>query len=94
MKYQVLVQAAAACIFTQNISFSIYHEEAGISPVALSILISSPHCEATEVRVISGELLTSLEVSTLPSLFVSYNDFSISHPPAGVQFSHFPVAEL
>ncbi len=52
MKYQVLVQAAAACIFTQNISFSIYHEEAGISPVALSILISSPHDEARVVVVV------------------------------------------
>lgn len=44
---------ATRVIYHQNLSASIYHEVVlATSPVALSILISSPHCEAREVVVV------------------------------------------
>ena len=65
-----------------------------MSPVALSIFTSSPHDEDTEVVVVRGESLTSFAVSTTQVVPVSYTEASISPHPAGVPFSHNPVAEL
>ena len=48
-----LVEVANSRALNQNFSFSIHPlAVCAISPVALSILISSPHCEAREVVVV------------------------------------------